>query len=112
MPSKPHSVSAPTAPASFMLTGLAASSGIARGEAFVCAESILVPRRLIEAAEIDAELARLDKAVGDVEQELLAIRIETRRKLGAESAAIFEAQACLLRDPALCHATQQRCRRE
>ena len=97
-----------------MLTGLAVSSGIARGAAFVCGcgSDISVPRRLIAPEEITMELTRLEKAIVQVEEELLAIRLETQRKLGAESAAIFEAQACLLRDPELNTATTRRCRSE
>lgn len=107
-------LSALNAPPGCMLTGLAAASGIARGAAFVCAcgDNIHVPRRLIDAAMVGAELTRLEIAVRQVETELLALRTETRRKLGAESAAIFEAQACLLRDPELSNATALRCRTE
>ena len=114
MPPTIHNTSAFNAPSSRMLTGLAASSGIARGAAFVCScgDSIVVPRRPIEASAVDRELERLEQAVTGVEAELLTIREETRRRLGTESSAIFEAQACLLRDPELCDATTRRCRTE
>jgi phosphoenolpyruvate-protein kinase (PTS system EI component) len=44
-----------------MLAGLAASSGIARGAAFVCScgESLSVPRRPVAPAEVPAELDRV-----------------------------------------------------
>lgn len=107
-----HSASPFRAPARSMLTGLAASSGIARGAAFVCScgDGVSVPRRTVAPAEIAGELARLEKAVTEVETELLALRDETARKLGPDSAAIFEAQACLLRDPELSGAAARRCR--
>ena len=97
-----------------MLTGLAASSGIARGAAFVCScgDGIAVPRRSIQSTALDPELARLKKAVTQVEAELFQLRDDTRRKLGDESAMIFDAQACLLRDPELLDAVTHRCRTE
>lgn len=97
-----------------MLTGLAASSGIARGTAFVCAcgDGIAVPRRPIEPAEVTAELKRFDQAVADIEAELLRLRDDTQRKLGPDAAAIFDAQACLLRDPELSGAVARRCHKE
>jgi phosphotransferase system enzyme I (PtsI) len=97
-----------------MLTGLAVSSGIARGAAFVCscAMEISVPRRFISNAELSGEFTRFDKAVVEVEEQLREIRLETQRKLGPDSAAIFEAQACLLRDPEINDATMRRCRSE
>ena len=106
--------SAPNAHSSSMLTGLAASSGIARGAAFVCAcgDGIAVPRRTISSVELTTELTRLNEAVTQVEAELFLLRDETRRKLGDEPAAIFDAQACLLRDPELLDAVIHRCRTE
>jgi phosphoenolpyruvate-protein phosphotransferase (PTS system enzyme I) len=97
-----------------MLTGLAASSGIARGAAFVCAcgDTIPIPRRRIAGASVSEELGRLEQAVMDVEAELLLLRDETGRKLGDEPAAIFEAQALLLRDPELRGAVARRCDEE
>lgn len=97
-----------------MLTGLAASSGIARGPAYVCpcGDPVPIPRRTIASDEVSAELSRLEKALTKVEAELVALRDETRRNLGDDSAAIFEAQACLLRDPELCGAVTRRCREQ
>lgn len=96
------------------LTGLPASAGIARGLAYVCpcGERVSIPRRSIDAAEVPAELARLDQAIAVVEADLLSLRNETQRKLGDASAAIFDAQACLLRDPELSGAVARRCRGE
>ncbi len=96
-------LNASSTPAGTLLTGLAASSGLARGEAYVCPgdDRVSVPRRSIAAAEVSAELSRLEQAMAAVEADLAALRNETRRTLGADAAAIFEAQACMLRDPAL-----------
>jgi phosphoenolpyruvate-protein phosphotransferase len=102
----------PTAEA--VLTGLAASSGIARGAAYVCpcGDPVPIPRRSIAPAELPAELRRLEKAMGEVEADLVTLQDETKRNLGDDSAAIFEAQACLLRDPELCGAVTRRCREQ
>ena len=98
-------------PAGRMLTGLAASSGIARGEAYVCAcgDSPSIARRPIANADLPTELRRLEKAIAEVEVDLFELRDDTLRNLGNESAAIFEAQACLLRDPELLRAVATRC---
>jgi phosphotransferase system enzyme I (PtsI) len=114
MRSTPPIPFAPKAHSGSMLTGLAASSGIARGAAFVCAcgDGVAVSRRTIASAELETELARLQEAVTQVEAELFLLRDETRRKLGDESAMIFDAQACLLRDPELLDAVTRRCRAE
>src|SRR5687768_16176082 len=105
-----HHLNASPTPAGSMLTGLAASSGIARGLAYVCpcGEDVAVPRRPIAAAEVSAELRRLEKAIAEVEVDLFELRDDTLQNLGNESAAIFEAQACLLRDPELFGAVAKR----
>lgn len=97
-----------------MLTGVAASSGIARGAAYVCpcGERVSIPRRSVLGTEVSAELRRLEKAMAEVEAELAELRDDTLRNLGNESAAIFEAQACLLRDPELLGAVTRRCRNQ
>lgn len=97
-----------------MLSGLAASAGIARGRAFICAcgDIISVPRRFIPAAAVNFELDRFARAVNEAEADLFTLRETTRANLGNEPAAIFDAQAAMLRDPALYNATARRCRDE
>ena len=96
-----------------MLIGVAASSGIARGVAFVApASGVLVPRRAIAPDEFDQELARFLTAVGQVGEELRLVRETTRQNLGDEAAAIFDAQMWVLHDPALQESTIRRCRQE
>jgi len=97
-----------------MLTGLAASSGMARGAAYVCpcGDRVSIPRRPVVAADVSAELRRLEKAIAEVEVDLVELRDDTLQNLGNESAAIFEAQACLLRDPELFGAVARRCQDE
>lgn len=104
--SSPHSTA--------QLAGTAVSSGIARGTAFVCAcaEDRAVSRRVIAESEIPDELARLERAVLDVETDLTALQNKLSPTMADGSAVILEAEAGLLRDPLLYEATAHRCRTE
>ncbi len=95
-----------------VIAGVSASSGIARGPAFVCAcaDDLAVPRRSIEPGEVPGELERLRIAGTEVENEMAALQADVRRKIGEQAASILEAQAALLRDPMLREATARRCR--
>ena len=86
-----------------MLRGISISSGIAHGQAFVLSsvDQILVPRRSLEAAEVDAELARFGVAIGTAEKELLALRDDVAKRIGVSEGDIFAAQALVVRDPRL-----------
>ena len=86
-----------------MLRGISISSGIAHGEAFVLSsvDQILVPRRNVEVAEVDAELARFNVAIGTAEKELLALRDDVAKRIGVSEGDIFAAQALVVRDPRL-----------
>jgi len=85
-----------------MLRGTAVSPGIAHGKAYVlaCADRAAAPRRSIAAADVDAEIARLDGALAHGEQELRALEKSVAEKIGASEAGIFTAQALVLGDPA------------
>jgi phosphotransferase system enzyme I (PtsI) len=84
-----------------MIKGTPVSPGIAHGTAYVlaCANRTAGPRRTIEAADVDRELARFDVALGHAEKELLALKATVTDKIGASEADIFAAQALLLSDP-------------
>jgi len=85
-----------------MIRGTPVSPGIAHGTAHVlaCAMGAAGPRRTIEVADVDAELARFEAAIGHAEQELLALMATVTDKIGASEAEIFAAQALLVSDPA------------
>jgi len=87
-------------PQSSMLRGIAISSGIAHGEAFVLSsvDRILVPRRSVDVTEVDAEVARFNVAIGTAEKELLALRDDVAERVGASEGDIFAAQALVVRD--------------
>ncbi len=84
-----------------MIKGTPVSSGVAHGTAYVlaCSNRTAGPRRTIEAADVDAELARFEAALAAAEKELLALKATVNEKIGASEADIFAAQALLLVDP-------------
>lgn len=76
------------------------SSGVARGTAYViaAAEHAIVPRRRVEEAGIEAELARFEGALGTAEKQLFALKKEVAERIGADEANMFAAQALVVRD--------------
>lgn len=96
-----------------MVLGLAASSGIARGEAVICRcdEALTVPRRSLDPADLPGELERFEVAVRRAENQLRALENEVREKSGPTEAAIFEAQTQMLSDPMLRREVSTRCLR-
>ncbi|SFB59260.1 phosphotransferase system, enzyme I, PtsI [Cohnella sp. OV330] len=84
-----------------LLTGIAASPGIAIARAFRYAHNAAgVPERA-EVADASAEAGRFRAAVARAKTEIDAIRESTERRLGAAKAEIFEAHLMLLDDPDL-----------
>ena len=94
-----------------MIIGEVASSGVARGPAFVCAcaEDSIVPRRTIAASEAPEEMERFDAAVCAAEQDLLKLQQAVLREIGKSEAGIMEAQILLLHDPTLREEVSTRC---
>ncbi len=85
-----------------VIKGVAVSSGIARGTAFVLTRADrVVPRRRLEETAVDAEIARLDAAIDRAEQEIVALRKDVEKRIGADEADIFAAQAMVVRDHSL-----------
>jgi phosphoenolpyruvate-protein phosphotransferase len=89
-----------------ILTGIAASPGIAIAKAFRFGHAAPTPeRKTIEEAETEAEAARFREAVRLAQGEIEEIRAQTERRLGAQKAEIFEAHLMLLEDPDLVDVT-------
>ncbi len=85
-----------------MLKGIAASSGIVIGKAYVVQEQEReVPRRSIEEKEVQSEKKRLAEALEQTREQLVEIRTQLEEKAGAEEAAIFDAHLMILEDPTL-----------
>ena len=97
-----------------MLLGEVASSGAARGPAFVCAcaERAAVPRRTLCEGEAKTEMERLDAAISEAENELLDLQQGVRRQVGKPEAEIFETHILLLHDSSLREEIGTRCLRE
>ncbi|MCA9218477.1 MAG: phosphoenolpyruvate--protein phosphotransferase, partial [Planctomycetales bacterium] len=83
--------------------GIAVSSGVAFGEAFVFdSEGFRIPRRFVERGTVvENELRRLRAAVQSVSADLERNRDEIADQLGSGYAAIFSAQLQMLCDPTL-----------
>jgi phosphotransferase system enzyme I (PtsI) len=81
------------------IKGIAASPGIAIGTSskHEIQEQPII-RRQIRSAEVEAEQARLDKAVASAKTELEKIRGDAGKSIGPQVAKIFEAQLLILED--------------
>ncbi len=87
--------------------GLPASPGIAIGPAYRYQPGLpTVKRRKVQDAA--AQWAKLQKAIAAARQELQTQAIATRQKVGAETAAIFEAHQLILQDPDLLEQVRRR----
>jgi phosphotransferase system enzyme I (PtsI) len=88
--------------ASFTLHGAGVSGGIAIGHAHLVSTARLeVAHYEIGAQEIDAEIARFDKAIAQVEDELAAVQASVPPGAPLEMKAILSLHAMLLKDSAL-----------
>ncbi|HET7765376.1 MAG TPA: phosphoenolpyruvate--protein phosphotransferase [Burkholderiales bacterium] len=91
-----------TVAASFTLQGAGVSGGIAIGHAHLVSSARLeVAHYEIGAREIDAEIARFDRAVAQVEGELAALQAHIPAGAPMEMNAILSLHAMLLKDSAL-----------
>ena len=81
-----------------MKKGIAASKGYAIGKVFLHVdEEIVVTDAKI--TDVDAEKAKMQKALDDSKSQLEAIKVKAATEMGAEKAAVFEAHITLLDDP-------------
>ncbi len=89
------------------LVGVAVSPGIAIGPVYPYARAREeVETRVIAEHEIDDELQRFELSVERSERDLRKIGELAEQKIGADSAAVFEAQALMLRDSQVFDAVQ------
>jgi phosphotransferase system enzyme I (PtsI) len=85
-----------------IIKGIGVSPGVAIFPAVVLdAEDLVIPRRGIEANAIDAEMARLDRAVAHAQADLEILRDSLLISHGGDIASIFDFHAGLLNDKAL-----------
>lgn len=86
---------------SVRLKGIGVSPGVAVGPAFVlAAETVRVPERRIEPAEIPTEIMRLEDALIATRRQLRGIQSDLVRRAGLEDAGIFDAHLMVLDDRA------------
>ncbi|MBL8602463.1 MAG: phosphoenolpyruvate--protein phosphotransferase [Myxococcales bacterium] len=94
------------------LLGIAASPGVAVGTAFVVdRRKVAIPRRHIEAREVDAEVARLRGAMSAARAQLSAVRDKLAPDAG-EHSLILEAHLLMLDDTLLTEQTERAIRVE
>ncbi len=82
------------------LIGLPAASGIALGPVFIYSRKVLRAERS-HVDNINEEFAKLEDALKQAEADLESLTQRAREQVGEEEAAIFEAQAVMMRDPEL-----------
>jgi phosphoenolpyruvate-protein phosphotransferase/dihydroxyacetone kinase phosphotransfer subunit len=91
--------------------GVSISPGIALGPAFLYTSHKLtlsqVERQHIAGDQVPSEQERLRQAVNTAVQELHALTLNIQQQVGQAEAAIFDAQALMLQDPALLEAALQ-----
>jgi phosphotransferase system enzyme I (PtsI) len=96
-----------------MVQGIAASPGIAIGQAFVLGGgAVHVFPRVLSEDEVPEEIERFKRAVEQARQELRRIRHEVSRDLGEESAKVFDAHQLMLEDELVIEETINRIRNE
>lgn len=84
------------------LHGVSASPGIVAGTAHLLRWEVPeVPSRVIDDAEIDAEIARLRAAVDGAVERLRGVKARAEENAGAAEAAIFDVQIAILQDAEL-----------
>ena len=82
-----------------VVNGIAASPGIAMGNAIVLAErDFHVPLRRLGPEELDDEIGRLEQAIEDSKMQLHTTRDEVARDMGESYARIFDAHVMILED--------------
>ncbi len=97
-----------------VLTGIAASPGIACGTAFeyLKPEPVVEERTLPDAAAVQTDLERFERSVDKSSRELKKILAFARQKVGDAKARILEAQLMVLDDPYLREGIRTRIREE
>lgn len=82
--------------------GIAASRGIAYGQAFLyLTNDVEVPLYVVDADKREAEVERFDQALLLTREQLQRIRDEVEQNLGPDEARIFDAHLLVLEDQAL-----------
>lgn len=93
-----------------VLRGIAAAPGVAVGPGYLLLKGLAkVPKYPV--TDPEAELARLEVALGETRRQIAALRDEVARAVGEGEAAIFDAHLLVLEDAALVEEVARRVRR-
>jgi phosphotransferase system enzyme I (PtsI) len=93
--------------------GIAVSPGVAIAPAIVLdSEQFRIPRRGIEPAEVEPELARFQGAVERAREEIRELRQRVAADVGEKLGAIFDVQDALLGDPSVVDEIRELIQRE
>ncbi len=85
-----------------VIQGIAASKGIAYGQAFLYLQSELeIPRYSVDPDKRVAEIARFEQALVVTRQQISQIQVQVTKNLSEEEALIFDAHQMVLEDQAL-----------
>lgn len=85
-----------------VIQGIAASKGIAYGQAFLYLQSELeIPRYTVDPDKRIAEIARFEQALVVTRQQISQIQVQVTKNLSEEEALIFDAHQMVLEDQAL-----------
>ena len=84
------------------LKGISGARGVGTGTVYVYKqEAIVIEKRVITAAEVEAEISALESAIQLTIEQLKAIEEHARATMGKDEAAIFEAHGLIVQDPTL-----------
>ena len=93
------------------LKGIGASDGIAIAKAYMLVEPDLSFSKS-SVSDVDAEVAKLQKAIATSTDELHVIRDKAKENLGEEEAQVFDAHLMILSDPEFTGAVEQKVKDE
>jgi len=95
------------------LEGIGVSPGIVIGVVRVYARRRLMVRpRPLSEKQVEAELKRFDRAIERAAKDIARVSQQVQKRLGAESAGIFEAHLLMLEDPMLVDRSRELIREE
>lgn len=96
-----------------IIKGIIASPGIRMGRAFVYkGTNIIVPKHSITDGQVEAEIARFEKALEKTKEDILAIQTQISRSLSKDMADIFSSHLMVLEDPLIEEKTKETIRKE
>lgn len=93
------------------INGIAASDGVAIAKAYLLVEPDL-SFDSEKVSDVDAEIAKFNKAIQTSKVELTKIRNNAEQNLGADKAAIFDAHLLVLDDPELIQPIEEKIKNE